>query len=61
VIFELSPTGGGSWTETVLYRFDGPDGEFPSQGLVFDDAGNIYGTTEYGGAYGDGVVFELKP
>jgi uncharacterized repeat protein (TIGR03803 family) len=61
VVFELSPTGGGSWTETVLYRFDGADGEFPWQGLVFDAAGNIYGTTQYGGAYSDGVVFELKP
>ena len=61
VVFELSPTGGGSWTETVLHRFDGADGEFPWQGLVFDAAGNIYGTTQSGGAYGKGTVFELKP
>jgi uncharacterized repeat protein (TIGR03803 family) len=61
VVFELSPIGGGSWTETVLYRFDGTDGEFPWVGLVFDAAGNIYGTTQSGGAYGNGVVFELKP
>lgn len=61
VVFELSPTGGGSWTETVLYRFDGAHGAFPYQGLVFDAAGNIYGTTPEGGAYGQGTVFELKP
>jgi uncharacterized repeat protein (TIGR03803 family) len=61
VVFELSPTGGGSWTETVVYRFKGTDGSFPLKGLVLDAAGNIYGTTLVGGAYGDGVVFELKP
>jgi uncharacterized repeat protein (TIGR03803 family) len=50
------------WTETVLYRFTGGfDGQFPESGdLVFDEAGNIYGTT-YGGGTGNGVVFELTP
>jgi uncharacterized repeat protein (TIGR03803 family) len=61
VVFELSPTGGGSWTETVLYRFNGADGGFPWQGLVMDAAGNLYGTTKDGGAYGFGTVFELTP
>jgi uncharacterized repeat protein (TIGR03803 family) len=61
VVFELSPTGGRSWRESVLYRFNGADGQTPWQGLVFDAAGNIYGTTQIGGAYGYGVVFELKP
>jgi len=54
------------WTETLLYRFTGgSDGGEPGYGeLAFDSAGNIYGTTSYGGtgchSYGGcGVVFEL--
>jgi len=49
------------WTESVLYRFTGiPDGAIPSTGdLVFDGAGNIYGTTSGGGAYGWGTVYKL--
>jgi uncharacterized repeat protein (TIGR03803 family) len=61
LVFELSPTGGGSWTETVLHRFHGTDGQGPWQGLVLDTAGNIYGTTQYGGAHDYGTVFEIKP
>jgi uncharacterized repeat protein (TIGR03803 family) len=61
VVFELSPIGGGSWAESFPYRFKGTDGSSPSRGLVFDAAGNLYGTTLLGGAFGDGVVFELKP
>jgi uncharacterized repeat protein (TIGR03803 family) len=61
VVFELSPTEGGSWTESVPGWFNGTDGWSPWQSLVFDAAGNLYGTTQDGGAYGDGVVFELKP
>jgi uncharacterized repeat protein (TIGR03803 family) len=60
-VFELSPTGGGSWTESVVYRFQSTDGSSPWRGLVFDAAGNLYGTTLLGGAYGQGTVFELKP
>ncbi|HTZ97399.1 MAG TPA: choice-of-anchor tandem repeat GloVer-containing protein [Terriglobales bacterium] len=46
----------------VLYSFEGfPDGENPVADLVFDQAGNIYGTTLYGGAAGGGTVFELSP
>ncbi len=49
------------WTKTVLYRFSGgSDGSFPGYGdLALDPEGNIYGTTEAGGAYGNGTVFEL--
>lgn len=51
------------WTETVLYRFSGgSDGAYPLAEIVFDKAGNFYGTTEYGGVrYDTGVVFELTP
>jgi uncharacterized repeat protein (TIGR03803 family) len=47
------------WTENVLYFFAGvPDGGFPSGGLVFDQAGNLYGTTDIGGNFG-GILYEL--
>ena len=49
------------WTETVLYSFQqGTDGHNPWFGdLIFDKAGNIYGTTVYGGEFGYGTVYEL--
>ena len=56
------------WTETVLYRFTGgSDGAVPSNGdLVFDKAGNLYGTTLQGGSGSCnggtcGVVYKLTP
>ena len=59
-VFELSPSGSG-WNETVLYSFTGkPDGQAPYGSLVFDKAGNLYGTTYYGGVSNYGTVFELK-
>lgn len=60
-VFELSPNGGG-WNESVLYSFTGgTDGSGPAYGLIFDSAGNLYGTTTFGGANGLGEVFELSP
>jgi uncharacterized repeat protein (TIGR03803 family) len=49
-------------TESVLYSFAGgpADGEYPFAGLVFDGAGNLYGTTYLGGAYGTGALFKLN-
>lgn len=60
-VFELSPKGGGAWTETVLHSFQGLDGKIPIGGLNFDGAGNLYGTTSEGGTANYGVVFELSP
>jgi len=65
VVFELSPSSGG-WKETVLYAFaGGADGREPYVGVIFDTAGNLYGTTSSGGAgacaKGCGTVFELSP
>ena len=61
-VFELTPTAGGEWTETVLHNFgSGTDGFTPVAGLIFDAAGNLYGTTGDGGNYGYGTVFELTP
>src|SRR5579863_3206965 len=48
-------------TEKVLYAFaGGSDGYRPLGGLIFDRAGNLYGTTIAGGLYGSGTVFELR-
>jgi uncharacterized repeat protein (TIGR03803 family) len=61
-LFELTPAAGGTWTEKVLHSFSGgADGTHPYAGLIFDAAGNLYGTTDLGGAYGYGTVFELTP
>jgi len=61
VVFELSPSANGSWTEKVLHTFiGGKDGTFPN-GVVFDAAGNLYGTTYGGGLTDRGTVFELTP
>jgi len=61
IVFELSPNGSGGWTETVLDSFSGGnDGNSPSGPVMLDEGGNLYGTTQGGGKYGYGVVFELK-
>lgn len=62
-VFELSPDTSGGWTESVLYSFTGgADGANPYQAdVIFDKAGNLYGTTVGGGAHNLGVVFELTP
>jgi uncharacterized repeat protein (TIGR03803 family) len=60
-VFEVSSPAFGHHTETLLYSFGGAgDGSNPGAGLVFDAAGNLYGTTNYGGQYGFGTVFELS-
>ena len=58
--FRLSPSGNGSWNETVLYSF-GNGGTLPNGPLVFDAAGNLYGTSAGGGAFDMGTVFKLSP
>jgi uncharacterized repeat protein (TIGR03803 family) len=63
-VYELTPKAGGNyWTQTTLYSFDenSGDGYSPIAGLIFDAAGNLYGTTDYGGGGGGGTVFELMP
>jgi uncharacterized repeat protein (TIGR03803 family) len=59
-VFRLSESG-GSWSEDVLYRFDGTHGSGPIGGVIFDAAGNLYGTTCCGGSANDGVAFKLSP
>src|SRR5579859_6238806 len=48
-------------TYTVVYAFTGGwDGSAPDTGVVADAAGNLYGTTSYGGPFGYGTVYELS-
>ena len=63
-IFEMSPSTGGGWTKTVVHAFTSADtGQYPIGGLVFDAAGNLYGTTGSGGSStcDCGTVFQLVP
>lgn len=61
--FELSPSPDGNWTYSTIHDFnsDGTDGAQPWAGLILDNAGNLYGSTRFGGAFGFGIVFELMP
>jgi uncharacterized repeat protein (TIGR03803 family) len=61
-VFKLSPSG-STWIETILYNFTGlsGDGSAPQAGVVFDTAGNLYGTTISGGMGGQGVAYKLTP
>jgi uncharacterized repeat protein (TIGR03803 family) len=64
VAFKLAPNADGTWTESILHQFTTntvADGNFPASNLIFDTAGNLYGTTTSGGSATDGVVFKLKP
>ena len=60
-VYELSQRRLGEWTENVIYSFqEGTDGNSPISNLVFDPAGNLYGTTSEGGL-GRGTIFKLTP
>ncbi len=62
VAYELSPLPDGTWTETLLYSFgSGSDGFGPRGNLIFDRAGDLYGTTSLGGVYDGGTIFQLSP
>jgi uncharacterized repeat protein (TIGR03803 family) len=58
-VFKLTPGSDGSWKESVLYSFDGSDGQL-SGSLTVDGEGNVFGSTyDWGPLYG--TVYELKP
>jgi uncharacterized repeat protein (TIGR03803 family) len=61
-VFQLTASKGGVWSEKVVHNFNfsNGDGYYPYTGLVVDASGNLYGTTEWGGAYNSGTVFELS-
>jgi uncharacterized repeat protein (TIGR03803 family) len=59
-VFELSKNSIGIWTKSILHSFGtGKDGQYPYVGVVMDGSGRLYGTTQYGGAHGEGIVFQL--
>jgi uncharacterized repeat protein (TIGR03803 family) len=64
-VFQLMPPSGpgASWTESVLYAFQGGtgDGAMPSNALTVGSGGVLYGTAAFGGSSGQGVLFELVP
>lgn len=65
-IFKLTPTSDGGWSEQSFYNFCPQtttcvDGAGPQGGLIFDSAGNLYGTAGGGGAFGAGAVFSVDP
>ena len=59
VLFKMTPSG----AETVLFTFTGGglDRSYPTGSLALDASGNLYGTTQYGGAVGAGTAFKLNP
>jgi uncharacterized repeat protein (TIGR03803 family) len=61
MVFKLTRFNGG-WSLGVLHNFSGgSDGASPLGGVILDASGNVYGTAETGGAYGQGVVFKIAP
>lgn len=62
-VYQVAPSGGGVWTQKVLYSFKGgTDGAYPSASLALSSAGVLYGTTYGGGGTGGfGTVFQLGP
>ena len=63
-VYELTPTSGGSWTETTLHKFEMcptcSDGLVPSSGLTPDERGNLYGTTLFSNT-GGGTIYRFVP
>ena len=57
-VFQMTKSG-NQWTETPIYSFTGPDGNYPIAGVIRDSNGNLFGTTLEGGLYGFGTIFEL--
>lgn len=60
-VFKLTKGTKGKWTETVLHAFRGLDGSSPIGPFIFEQMGNLYGTTVGGGKFGGGTVFKLSP
>jgi len=58
-VFQLTPSGSG-WAMHSIHAFQGSDGQLPAGGLIFDAAGNLYGSTQ-ASRNGGGTVFQLSP
>jgi len=61
-IFKVSRGSGGTWTESVAYRFPGaPKAAFAYNGMVSDGKGNFFGATVHGGTGNDGAIYQFRP
>jgi len=65
-VFKLAPNKDGSWTESILHALHqggggSSDGQNPFDSVAFDNVGNLYGTTYFGGFDDEGTVFKLTP
>jgi uncharacterized repeat protein (TIGR03803 family) len=60
MIFRLSPSAKGKWKETALYQFSQSNGA-PNGNVIFDDAGNLYGTTSAVDMYSENAAYRLAP
>jgi uncharacterized repeat protein (TIGR03803 family) len=65
ILFQLTPSSGGEWTETIIHDFSTVnDGFFPISGVTFDSKGNLYAIADQGandGQFTSGAVVELSP
>jgi uncharacterized repeat protein (TIGR03803 family) len=61
-VWQLAGSG-LSWNFNLVHPFSnyGSDGTNPKGGLVVDSSGNVYGTTPFGGVFGNGTVFQMTP
>jgi uncharacterized repeat protein (TIGR03803 family) len=65
-VFTLARAADGTYTERIIYSFNVADGDLPNSTPVFDSAGNLYGTTYFGGnanlcpSDGCGIIYQLK-
>jgi uncharacterized repeat protein (TIGR03803 family) len=60
VVYKLTPSNGG-WAENVIFNFQTSGGIVPAGGVIFDALGNLYGTTNQGGAHQFGTIYQLTP
>lgn len=60
VVFQVTPAG-SSWDFSITHDFNGTSESDPQSPPIIGPDGNIYGTTEYGGTYGGGVVYQIVP
>jgi hypothetical protein len=61
IVFRLATSRSGRWKETVLHWFSNSSSGGPEGGVIFDSAGNVYGTTVGGDRAPGGTVFRLRP
>jgi uncharacterized repeat protein (TIGR03803 family) len=61
IVYKLTPKPDGTWTKTTLHRFRAESGTTPTDGVIMDEASNLYGGTAYNGPGGGGVVYRITP